>query len=122
MAKSSILDVWFYVNPENESIDSVLCYFPLGVSKRENSDWTFTSNEEAGVYGELSSHDVYQLDWDTDQKVIDDSFDFDSYDDANHEAIKLFDKGELDLETLKNYAELIYSGGSSADEPVDGEN
>ncbi len=120
MAKSSIIDVWFYVNPETSAIDSCLCYFPLGVSKREDSDWTFTTNEEAGVYTELAKNDVYQLDWDTDQKTIDDAFDFENYDDANHEAIKLFDKGELTLDTLKKYAELIHSGNSVEDASTDG--
>lgn len=118
MAKSSILDVWFYVNPETQVVDAAICYFPLGISKRVDSDWEFTTKEEAGLYTDLAKHDVYQLDWETDQKVIDDSFDFDNYDDANHEAIKLFDKGELTLEALKGYSEFLYSGsdlGSAED-------
>lgn len=118
MAKSSIVDVWFYVNPTTEVVDAAICYFPLGISKRVDSDWEFMTKEEAGIYGELVGDDVYQLDWETDQKTIDDSFDFDNYDDANHEAIKLFDKGELTLDALKNYSELIYRGadlGTSED-------
>jgi hypothetical protein len=117
MATSSISDVWFYVNPENEQIDAVLCYFPLGMSIRQGKDWEITTKEDSGIYDVLTDHNVYQLDWDSDTKVIDDSFDFDNYDDVTHIALKMYDNGELNLAELKKYAELIYTASTAEDMP-----
>ncbi|NBU22551.1 MAG: hypothetical protein EBS38_01335 [Actinobacteria bacterium] len=108
MAKSSIIDVWFYVNPETEAIDQVICWFPLGMSVREGSDWVISSKEEAQTDEKATTHDVYQLDWDTDPLTIDDDFDFDDPDNE-HIAIKMFDNGELTLEKLEEYSDKILS-------------
>jgi hypothetical protein len=115
MAKSSIVDVWFYVDPQSESIDSVVCWFPMGMSVREGGDWEISSKEEAGINDKLSKHDVYQLDWDTDPLVIDDSYDFDDPENE-HAAIKMYDKGELTLESLMEYSEKIMSAPEDASE------
>jgi hypothetical protein len=116
MAKSSIVDVWFYVDPETESIDSVICWFPLGMSVRTDSDWQISDKEEAGIYDRLAKHDVYQLDWDTDPLIITEDYDFDDYENE-HKAIKLYDKGELTFDILKDHSEKIIS--SSEYEPED---
>jgi hypothetical protein len=106
MAKSSIVDVWFYVSPESGSIDQVVCWFPLGMSIREEGDWEISSKEEAGTEEKSSTHEVYQLNWESDALVIDESYD--STDPENdHIAVKMYDKGELTLEELKKYAEKI---------------
>lgn len=115
MAKSSIVDVWFYVNPESESIDSVICWFPLGMSVREDNDWTITDKEEAGINDKLAKHDVYQLNWDTDPLTVTDDYDFDDYEN-NHEALKLYDRGELTLEKLEEYSEKILSAPGDTSE------
>ena len=111
MAKSSIVDVWFYVNPETESIDSVVCWSPMVMTVRKDKDWEITSKEEAGIYDELSKHDVYQLDWDTDPLIIDESYDFEDYEN-NHKAVKLYDEGELTLDILKDHSEKIIEAAS----------
>lgn len=118
MAKSSIIDVWFYVNPESEAIDQVVCWFPLGMSVREGGEWVISSKEEAQTNEKATTHDVYQLDWDTDPLTIDDDFDFDDADNE-HIAVKMFDKGELDLETLKKYSEQVLSPVKDSEEYAD---
>lgn len=115
MAKSSIVDVWFYVDPESESIDQVVCWFPLGMSVRANSDWEISTKEEAGTEEKASTHDVYQLDWDTDTLVIDESYDS-TNPDNDHIALKMYDKGELTLEELKKYSEKILSSSEDDSE------
>jgi hypothetical protein len=115
MAKSSVIDVWFYVDPQSESIDSVICWFPLGMSIRENSDWEISSKEEAETDRLQTTHDVYQLDWDTDPLTIDDNFDFGDPDN-DHIAIKMYDKGELNLESLEKYSEKIMSATGDTSE------
>lgn len=106
MAKSSIVDVWFYVGPESGSIDQVVCWFPLGMSVREGSDWVISSKEEAQTEEKSSTHEVYQLDWESDPLVIDENYDSTDLEN-DHIALKMYDKGELTLEELKKYAEKI---------------
>ena len=115
MAKSSILDVWFYVDPQSESIDSVICWFPLGMSIRKDSDWEISSKEEAETDELQKTHDVYQLNWDTDPLTIDENFDFGDPDNE-HTAIKMYDRGELTLETLKEYSEKVLSAPEDTSE------
>lgn len=115
MAKSGLIDVWFYVNPETESIDSVVCWFPLGVAVRQGKDWEITNKEELGIYDKLSKYDVYQLDWDTDPLVIDEDYNFDDYENE-HKAIKLYDNEELTLDILKNHSEKIITGSEYSSE------
>lgn len=109
--KSSIADVWFYVNPETEEIDAVYCFSLLGITERKNFDWEPISREESQI-DDLLEDDIYQLDWDLDKKVMNDDFDFDNYDDITPESIKAYDRGELDLETLKKYSVLFRTGDS----------
>lgn len=109
MAKNSIVDVWFYVDPETENIDSVICWFPLGMSVREDNDWTITDKDEVGIYDKLANHDVYQLDWSTDPLEITEDYDFNDYE-TNHKAVQLYDKGELTLDVLKEHSEKIVDG------------
>ena len=115
MAKSSIIDVWFYVDPESENIDAVVCWFPLGMSIRKDSDWEISSKEDVGTDKLQATHDVYQLDWDTDPLTIDENFDFGDSDNE-HAAIKMYDKGELTLVILKEYSERILSATGDTSE------
>jgi hypothetical protein len=106
MAKSGIVDVWFYVDPTSKNIDSVICWFPMGMSQRVEGDWVITDKEEAGIYDTLAKHDVYQLDWTTDPLEINEDLDFDDSE-IDHAAVKLYDKGELTLDILKDHSEKI---------------
>lgn len=115
MAKSSIIDVWFYVDPESKNIDSVICWFPLGMSVRTGADWEITDKEEAGTIELQKTHDVYQLDWETDPLTIDENFDFNDSDNE-HIAIKMYDKGELTLEKLEEYSEKVLSPAGDTSE------
>ena len=113
--ESSIVDVWFYVNPTDGSIDGVYCFSLLGMTKREDKDWVPVTREESGI-DDLSSDEIYQLDWDRDIPVdMTEDFDFDSYENNTPEAVKLYDDGTLTLDQLKNYADLIQAGPSEAD-------
>jgi hypothetical protein len=106
---SSVIDVWFYVNPETQAIDAAYCFTPLGILDRVDSDWAPTTREDSRI-DELSGDDVYQLDWSADKSiVINDEFDFDNYDSITPKALKLYDSGELTLDVLKENAELLRS-------------
>ncbi len=113
--KSSIADVWFYVNPETEQIDAVYCFSLLGMTDRKGYDWEPISREDSEI-DNLLEDDIYQLDWDAEKKVMTEDFDFDNYDDITPTVLKLYDRGELTLEALKDYAVLIRTGESGVGE------
>jgi hypothetical protein len=115
--KSSIADVWFYVNPSSQEIDAVYCFSPLGMTTRENYDWQFTRREDSKI-DQLPADDIYQLNWESDETPMTEDFDFDSYDAVTHAALKLYDRGELTLDELKKYASLLVSGESSDSAPI----
>lgn len=109
MASNSLINVWFYVDPEAESINAVICWFPLGMSIRQDSTWTITTKEESGVTDMLTNSHIYALNWESDELLIDENFDFDDPENE-HIAVKEYDKGTLTLESLKKYSDLVYSG------------
>jgi hypothetical protein len=113
--KSSIVDIWFYVNPETEVIDGVYCFSLLGITKRQDKEWVPVTREESGI-NDLSGDDVYQFDWESDDTVMTEDFDFDSYDENTPDPVKLYDEGSLTLEELQNTSDLIMSGFSEVDE------
>lgn len=113
--KSSIVDIWFYVNPETKNIDGVYCFSLLGITKRQEKVWVPVTREDSGI-NEMYGHAVYQHDWDSSTKIMTKDFDFDSYDDVTPEPLKLYDNGSLTLEELQKTSDLIASGFSEVDE------
>jgi len=106
MAFEEIVQLVFYVDPETESVDAVFSFTDFGMFDRIESEWEYVLPEDSGLYGEYAEHLGYVLDWETDEVVIDENFDFDDYETVTPTAVKLFDKDELTLETLKKYANL----------------
>lgn len=102
----NVVNVWFYVDPQTNAIDGVYAFFPMGMFIRQDGDWSFTTREESRIDTDLNSDDVYQLDWDTDEEEIDDSF-MSEDSDPDHVAVKMYDNGELDLSELEKYADKI---------------
>jgi hypothetical protein len=101
---NGISDVWFYVNPETESVDAAFYMFPLGISMRQNKDWEFMRRDETGIDSTYAGHDIWELNWDADEVEMTEDFDFDDYDLNTPTALKMFDEGTLTLESLKEYA------------------
>lgn len=106
MAKN-LINFWFYVNPETQEVEKAFNFFPLGMLAREDGDWVYTSREDSGI-DEMTGYQVYDLDWSRveDTDIPDDYTD----DDITPEVVKMFDRGELDVDTLKQYADLLYDG------------
>jgi hypothetical protein len=108
MANNSVVDIWFYVNPETGEVTNAFCWFPLGVSVREDKNWKFTRREKAGIdSAPLNSYDVYEFDWAKDEVDVDDNFDESDYDLSTPQVLKDFDNGTLNLDELKKFAHLI---------------
>lgn len=104
MAKE-LISFLFFVEPESEKIDAVYAFSPYGMTVRRDSDWFGTTRAESGI-NDKTGHIVYTLDWDK-VPVPDGEVDF-----LDPEALQLYDRGELTLETLKEYADLMYDGTS----------
>jgi len=106
MAKEDLVEIVFYVNPQTNEVDDAFSFTPFGMFYRLDNDWEFVTPEDSGLYDELANHKGYSLDWDTDEVEMSEDFDFEDYDSVTHEALKLYDKGELTLEELRKYATL----------------
>jgi hypothetical protein len=115
MAKKNVIDLWFYVDPKTESVEKVLCFHPLGANIRANSDWTGVLPADEDATTDPSNYQVYSYDWGTPGTTIDESFDFDNYDDITPDPLKEFDKGSLTLDYLKQYADLVFDGTTAPD-------
>lgn len=110
MAKN-LVNFWFYVNPETQEVEKAYNFFPLGMLAREDGDWVYTSREDSGI-DELTDYQIYELDWDKVEQPELDAEELDQMGDEEFtpEVLKMFDSGNLDLETLKQYSGLIYDG------------
>lgn len=106
MAIEDMVQLVFYVDPQTESVDGVFSFTDFGMFDRIESEWEYVLPEDSGLYDEYANHLGYVLDWSTDTVTIDENFDFDDYETVTPTAVKLFDKDELTLETLKKYANL----------------
>jgi hypothetical protein len=109
-----LVNFLFYVDPETELVDGLYGFSPFGMVVRRDSDWFGTSRKESGI-DEKTGHKFYTLDWD---KVPTPEDDVEIYD---PEAVKLYDKGGLTEEVLKNYATLAYDGTDTTEVKEDEE-
>lgn len=118
MAKNSPINLWFYVNPDTQAIDKVLCYHPLGVNIRAEKDWTGVIPQDAAATTDPGDYQIYDYDWEGEdaQVELNDEFDFDNYDHITPTPLKQYDSGTLTVEDLKQYAKMIYDGTRPAPE------
>jgi len=103
MAKNLISTV-FFVDPESNEVDSVFSFSPFGMVVRRDSEWFGVKKENSGI-DEKTGLKMYLLDWDK-VALTDDLDDPDS----EPEPVILFDSGDLNMETLEEYADLVYDG------------
>jgi hypothetical protein len=103
MAKNLISNV-FFVDPETNNIDSVFSFSPFGMVVRRDGEWFGVRKEDSGI-NEKTGLKMYLLDWDK-VALTDDLEDPDS----EPEPVVLYDNGDLTLETLEEYADLVYDG------------
>jgi hypothetical protein len=108
MAMDDIVTVWFYVNPQDDSIEGLFAFFPMGMFIRTGGTWDLVTREESRIDTDLAQDDIYQLDWssDEDNGVVDDSLLSEDFD-GDHVAVKMYDNGELDVSELEKYAVKI---------------
>lgn len=113
-----VVSVLFCVSKNNEKVLDVFA-ITMGTlfSIRQNATWVPVQRNETQLNSHLLHADFFQLDWSTDEAVIDESFlepDFD----GDHIAVKLFDRGELRLGVLHQHAwEILEPGNSLAKIP-----
>lgn len=100
------IDVYFYVDPDTKNIDGVFAYHPLGISIRAEDDWQFVRRANTELDKFLATHEAYLLDWDTDYVALEDTNDDEPLEE--HKAIQMYDKGELNIDNLTDYAKLVY--------------
>lgn len=107
---TDVIKIWFFVSPEDGGIDAVFMQGILGLYLRDQADWEYTTREDSAIDELFGKDDVYQLDWDAESTPGDEElpYDWDSYEDTNPTALKMYDKGELDLSELEKYADKIY--------------
>ena len=98
----------FFVDQSTREVDAVYCISPYGITVRRGSDWHHTTIESSSIFNRQESI-VYELDWDK-VPVPEGEVDF-----LDPEALQLYDKGGLTENTLKNYANPIYSGTGQKD-------
>lgn len=108
--ENNVMNVWFYANPQTKAVDGVYAFFPMGMFIRQDGDWNFITREESRIGTDLKHDDVYQLDWDTDEKEIDEAF-MSEGSDPDHIAVKMYDNGVLDIGELEKYADKIIDHG-----------
>jgi hypothetical protein len=104
-----LVNFLFYVDPDTETVDGLYGFSPFGMVVRRDSDWFGINRKDSGI-DQKTGHRFYTLDWD---KVPMPEDDVDIYD---PEAVKLYDKGGLTEEVLKNYATLAYDGTDLSEE------
>jgi hypothetical protein len=102
---NSLIDVYFYVDPETKVIDGVFSFHPLGISIRAEDDWQFVRRANTELDRFLVTHEAYLLDWDTDYLALEDTEDDEPLEE--HKAIRMYDGGELTIENLTDYARLV---------------
>lgn len=105
MANSTLgFNVYIYVDPETQVVDSIHAYHTFGASVRLNADWVSMSQEELDAnLADLAGDLVYALDWSTDYTAAGDA---EEGDDSEHVAIELYDQDELTFDEVQKYAHL----------------
>jgi hypothetical protein len=105
MANSTLgFNVYIYVDPETQVVDSIHAYHTFGASVRLNADWVSMSQDELDEnLADLAGDLVYSLDWSTDYTAAGDAADDD---DSEHVAIELYDQDELTFDEVQKYAKL----------------
>lgn len=106
MANSTLgFNVYIYVDPETQVVDSIHAYHAFGASVRLNADWVSMTQEQLDKnIADLAGDTVYSLDWSTDYVAAGDA---EEDDDSEHIAIELYDQDELTFEELQKYAQPV---------------
>jgi hypothetical protein len=101
-------DLFIYVEPDSGSIDAMFFVTLVGVTMRQNDDWEAVFDQKI-IDNLTDGRDCYVLNWDklSGNEPLDVP---DDYDDE-HEAVYLFDKGELNKGNLNTWFDLAYKAG-----------
>lgn len=118
MANSTLgFNVYIYVDPETQVVDSIHAYHTFGASVRLNGDWVSMTQDELDTnLADLAGDLVYSLDWSTDYTAAGEAADDD---DSEHVAIELYDQDELTFEELQKYAQPVTESEDAADDSVE---
>jgi len=101
-------ELYIYVDNSSRTVDAMFFQTLIGITIRQDNEWVGVFEQK--TIDELTANrDCYVLNWDKSsgnepEDVSDD------YDDE-HEAVYLFDKGELSLENLETWFDLAYKAG-----------
>ena len=99
-----LLDVHVYVNPQTSEIDGIFALNFLGLCVRSEGDWEPVLRSETNI-DEISSDDIYRLDWSIDAVPISEvNLDDDI---EEHALLEAFDNDTITLELVKYYCHII---------------
>jgi hypothetical protein len=99
-----LLDVHVYVNPTTSEVDGIFALNFLGLCIRSEGDWEPVLRSETNI-DELSSDDIYRLDWSIDDIPVSEASPEDM--DEEHPLLEAFDNGTITLKIVKKYCVLI---------------
>ena len=100
--------IYAYVDPASGETKSLFVSTPIGLTVREGREWRLPASQ-AEVDLMTGGYDAYLLNWDKSPETVPDDVP-DDYDDE-HEAVYLFDKGELSLSNIHTWFDLAYRAG-----------
>lgn len=105
--------VYAYVDPQSGEATSLYAAHLIGTSKRIDGTWKPVFDAET-VADDTEGKSVYELNWDRD---YDDDADVDGMSDDEiwatedeHQAISMFDEGQLDAAAVQKYFDLVSDG------------
>jgi len=98
-----LIDVQVFVNPETSEVDGIFAFNFLGLCVRSEGDWEPVLRSETNI-DELSSDDIYVLDWSIDDIPISEA---DPDDDEEHPLLEAYDNDTITLDLVKKYCRPI---------------
>jgi hypothetical protein len=94
-----LIDVQVYVNPQTSEIDGIFALNFLGLCVRSEGDWEPVLRSETNI-DEISSDDIYRLDWAIDDVPISEAT---PDDDGEHALLEAYDNDTITLDMVKKY-------------------
>ena len=104
-APGLISRILFFVDPVNQSVDAVVHFGPFDTSERKNKQ--LISIEDAEWKNKYLLHDVFELNWEKDELNGETDADDSDYEWSTTTAEKLFDRGVLTVEKLKQLSDPL---------------
>jgi len=110
-ASDFAMEMYVYINRQTGEAVSMFVETAVGITYRVDKEWQVPDSQDF-VNKMTGGYDCYVINWDKNLEEVPDNVP-DDYDDE-HEAVYLFDNGELNLSNILKYCDLAYT----ADEAI----